>query len=640
MSLDLEDLDMDVPADNEEEDPKTQMWESIADGLATLSESPDVPDGISVNAAMFTREDVDFSTDAWIHRLSDVQGWLSLSGDLPTNSYDDFVKALASELGIEMDEALEVGDGAAQLSVKTVEKLRNRVETAVGLQQRFLEDLDTDGVSRAEATTLWSEIWSGEEDSVAESDSLQPVSAKAAVWHIFQLTKKKLNLAPSYQRGDVWRTGDRQALIESILRGIPLPSLILLRTEGATTHEVVDGKQRLTAILRFVGAHPRALERVRAADARHKGQGLLSLFTTDYPAFRRAWKVLEKETLTTKLEDEYYYPFKLRNNDDGGLRGEYLESFQGKYYTEISEKKIRVSGQEIDVDELFTGAPDYQIPVIEYLEATQRQIHEVFKLYNKQGVHLNAEEIRNAVYHEVTLMPATLFAAGDAAPGTRADQIANGALVDVPGLEDLGKTLKDYGFGDSRYKRTKVLSWILAVLLRDTNGKPLMSTAKHIDQLLDEVSDAEEHPDHSLRDNSTLARLFTWIAGVAETHMSHDELWAPEFKDGGSGGKWQELQLVGSLVGIAFAMAASPEDIEDRIDANADAIFNASKNQWKRMEKTQTRTQWDYIARIATELVELLGIDPNVASAAVRDKFGSSGFESLRAMIIVPKTDD
>ncbi len=77
------------------------------------------------------------------------------------------------------------------------------------------------------------------------------------------------------------------------------------------------------------------------------------------------------------------------------------------------------------------------------------------------------------------------------------------------------------------------------------------------------------------------------------------------------GVKWQELQLVGSLVGLSFAMAASPPaDIEDRIEANADAIFNASKTQWKRIAKTQTKTQWDYIARIATELVGFLGIDP------------------------------
>lgn len=635
MTVDDQDLDFAI----EDEDPRSPMWESIADGLTALSESSVAPDGVAVASSMFTQNDVDFSTDAWIFRLRDVQGWLSFSGDLPTTSYDAFLTALAGELGVDAAAAFETGASSTQLSVPAVEKLHHRVETAVRLQLQFVDAIDDGGMSRAEASTAWFDAWSDEDDSVAEPDDLKPVSAKAAVWYILQLTKKKLNLDPSYQRGDVWRTGDRQALIESILRGIPLPSLILLRTQGATTHEVVDGKQRLTAILRFVGAHPRALAKVREADARHPNAKLEDLFTKNYPAFRRAWKTLEKESLTTKLEDEYYFPFKLRNNAEGGLSGEYLESFQGKYYTQIRDKKLRVAGQEIDVEELFTGAPDYQIPVIEYMEATQRQIHEVFKLYNKQGVHLNAEEIRNAVYHEVTLMPATLFAAGDAAPGTVPKQIANGALVGVKDLHRLGETLKDYGFGDSRYKRTKVLSWILAVILRDTHGKPLTSTAKHIDHLLDEVGDTEKFPNHPLRPNSTLAALFTWISHVVEIHMRHDELWSPAFKDGGNGVKWQELQLVGSLVGIALATAASPSDIENRLDAHADDIFAASETQWKRIEKAQTKTQWDYIARIATGIVEILGIDPDAASAAVRDRFGSSGFESLRGMIIEPGTD-
>lgn len=619
-----------------DDDLGAQMWESIADGLALLSESVDTPEGVSPGSSVFGRDEVDFTSDAWMHRIADVQGWLGFDDVLPTSNPADFISALSTELGIDAGEGMTNASNGEQLSVEVVEKLHHRVETAVRLQQRFTDDLEADGSNRAEATARWYDEWANEDDEFAAPESRKPVSAKAAVWYILQLTKKKLNLAPTYQRGDVWRTGDRQALIESILRGIPLPSLILLRTEGATSHEVVDGKQRLTAILRFVGAHPRALEKVREADERHPGADLRKLLAEDYPAFRTAWKKLEKETLTTKLEDDYYFPFKLRNNADGGLAGEFLEPLQGKYYTQIKDRKIEVAGQVIDVEELFEGAPDYQIPVIEYLEATQKQIHEVFKLYNKQGVHLNAEEIRNAVYHEVTLMPATLFAAGDAAPGTKADHIADGALSGVPRLDELGKTLKSYGFGDSRYKRTKVLSWIIAVLLLDTNGKPLTSTARHIDQLLEQVRTTPGHP---LGDKEVLAKLFAWLAEVAELHSGHDELWADSFKDDANGLKWQELQLVGSFLGIAFALAGSPEDIEDRIEANADSIRQAGVDSWKRIEKAQTKSQWDYIARIAAGIVDLLGVDPDAASRALRERFGSSGFESLRSMLFARNDD-
>lgn len=99
-------------------------------------------------------------------------------------------------------------------------------------------------------------------------------------------------------------------------------------------------------------------------------------------------------------------------------------------------------------------------------------------------------------------------------------------------------------------------------------------------------------------------------------------------------------QLVGSLVGLAMALAASPDDIKDRIEAHGDAIRTASEKSadWRRPGKTQTRTQWDYIAKISKSLLELLGIDPAQAAQAVRQQFGSSGYDSLQRMLIKPES--
>lgn len=627
----------DVPDPETTDQTLSDLADSIAEGLAHLSEAMHSPQGVTTPATSFSRDEVDLYADGWIYRLADVQDWLNFGVTLPT-SREDFLQTLVAELGFVEPEALHVKSGTAKrLSTEVFESLNQRVETAVRLQQRFQDAIDS-GVRLTEATENWLNAWDEAEPEVEPASTI-PVTAKAAVWPIYQFTRRKLNLTPSYQRGDVWRTSDRQALIESILRGIPLPSLILLRTKGNTTHEVVDGKQRLTAILRFVGAHPVALARVKKADASHPEHNLMGLFKSDYPKFRRVWKMVEKEDLTTPREDEYYFPFKLRSNDSGGLSGEYLAPLQGKYYTQIKHLKVKVAAQELDVEELFEGTPDYDIPVIEYIDATQRQIHEVFKLYNKQGVHLNAEEIRNAVFHELALVPAILFAAGDADPRIRAAEIAP-FLEGVEGLNELGPTLRSYGFGDSRYKRTKVLSWLISTLLHDTydaredKRKPLASTAKHIDHFLERVRDDTRH---ALRDEEKLRDLFTWIAASAELHAGHEELWAPSFMDGSEGAKWQELQLVGSLVGIALALAASPEDLEERLDANAHAIYLTSELQWKRMEKTQTKTQWDYIRRIVMGLLDLLDIDPVAASNAVRGRFGSSGLESLQVMKFPPE---
>jgi hypothetical protein len=598
---------------------------------------------------MFSSGDVDFASDAWMNQLAEIQGWLSLSEDLPLTGSEPFLEALIAELELDPTDLLAPGAAYPRLSLRALERLNERVEIAGRLQTDFLEELETKGTSRATGTQSWADAWA-EIDASEEAVSPEPVTAKADVWPIFQLTKKSPNLTPSYQRGDVWRNADRQSLMESILRGVPLPSIILLRTGSSTPHEVVDGKQRLTAILRFVGKHPVAKQKVAEVTARHSGKkfneqgrlddhgdrNLTNLFNDDYPAFRRAWKALEGYALNATQENDYYFPFKLRTTGDGGLVGRNLEPLRGKYYTQIKDQEINVAGQQLTVESLFEDVVEYKIPVIEYTQASQAQIHEVFRLYNKQGVHLNAEEIRNAVFHEVELTRATRAAAGDADPNTDVAEIAE-SLGDVPKIGRLGEALKSYNFGDTRYKRTKVLLWVISVLVHDTAGKDLASTSRNIDQLLIAI---QKHPSHPLAQSSTLTNLFSLLVDAVELHSSHDELWSAQFMDGGKGAKWQELQLVGSLVGITMALAASPADIPDRIEANADAIRTASEKSedWARPDKTQTKTQWDYIARISNSLLELLGVDPTRAAEAIRQQFGSSGHASLQRMLIKPKS--
>ena len=640
---------VEIEDDFEEEDPRVPLLESIADGLATLSEASDTPKGVPPVSSLFSSSDVDFTSESWMNKLAEVQGWLNFSDDLPLTGSEQFIQALIAELKLEATENLPPVDTYPPLSLGTLERLQQRVEAAVRLQRRFLEDIETKGTSRAAATQLWEDAW--EEADVSEvAVSPEPVTARADVWPIYQLTNKVPNLTPSYQRGDVWANGDRQSLMESILRGVPLPSIILLRTGPTTPYEVVDGKQRLTTILRFVGRHPVATQKVAEVTARHKdkkfndqgrldlhgGKSLTDLFHHDYPAFRRAWKALEGYALNATQENEYYFPFKLRASGEGGLVGSYLEPLRGKYYTQIKNLVIRVAAEEVTIKGLFEEVVEYRIPVIEYTKASQAQIHEVFKLYNKQGVHLNAEEIRNAVYHEVELTRATLAAAGDADPNTDVAKIAE-SLAGIPNLDRLSEALKGYGFGDTRYKRTKVLAWVISVLVHDTAGKDLPSTSRNIDQLLIAIQKSKSH---RLANSSTLNKLFSLLVQAVELHSSHDELWSDQFKDGGKGAKWQELQLVGSLVGIAMALAASPDDIEERIEAKGDVIRTASEESadWERPEKTQTKTQWDYIARISKNLLELLDIDPDHAAEAVRTQFGTSGYASLQRMRIEPKS--
>lgn len=70
-------------------------------------------------------------------------------------------------------------------------------------------------------------------------------------------TSEGLLLDAPYQRGDVWGNIRRRNLIRSILLGIPIPSIIINDRASAGWDElitcaVIDGKQRITAIMMFL----------------------------------------------------------------------------------------------------------------------------------------------------------------------------------------------------------------------------------------------------------------------------------------------------------------------------------------------------------------------------------------------------
>lgn len=75
-------------------------------------------------------------------------------------------------------------------------------------------------------------------------------------WTVRMLTdlQDRIDTEAEYQRGSVWSEGQQRLLIDSLLRGYDLPKIYLRKLpEGEPRlYEVVDGKQRLTAVWRFV----------------------------------------------------------------------------------------------------------------------------------------------------------------------------------------------------------------------------------------------------------------------------------------------------------------------------------------------------------------------------------------------------
>lgn len=67
-----------------------------------------------------------------------------------------------------------------------------------------------------------------------------------------------LRINPEYQRGQAWTLPQKQALVDSIFRGYPIPPLFLQEIRGAGSggevskrYEIVDGQQRIRALAEY-----------------------------------------------------------------------------------------------------------------------------------------------------------------------------------------------------------------------------------------------------------------------------------------------------------------------------------------------------------------------------------------------------
>jgi len=62
----------------------------------------------------------------------------------------------------------------------------------------------------------------------------------------------KINVNRRYQRKLVWTLEEKQRLIESILKKYPIPAILIAEREHTGTYEIIDGLQRLHAIISFI----------------------------------------------------------------------------------------------------------------------------------------------------------------------------------------------------------------------------------------------------------------------------------------------------------------------------------------------------------------------------------------------------
>ena len=69
---------------------------------------------------------------------------------------------------------------------------------------------------------------------------------------ISQYDNNEIEIHPEFQRLFRWSLEQKSRLIETILLGIPLPSIFVMQRQDQVW-EVIDGLQRISTILEFVG---------------------------------------------------------------------------------------------------------------------------------------------------------------------------------------------------------------------------------------------------------------------------------------------------------------------------------------------------------------------------------------------------
>ncbi len=612
-----------------EEDFDTQEndgdLESLAEKLASLSDPGETPSDVRSTPVPFEACDVDWNSNNWLAKLAEVQDWLALDADVDMNSGPAAaLHGLFSMLGErEAENAFTIDAGHAKLTAIGVGVLAARLDQAIALRADFLQAVD-DGASASDASNAWRAAW--EDAPAAYDETRDAVHAKVDTWAIYKFRDwaktGRLELNPSYQRGDVWTDQESSELVDSVLRGIPLPSIILNRRKNERSLEIVDGKQRLTSILRFTGSHPDALAFVRKVEAVDGIREIL--FHQDYRRWRA--QVRRKRGLTHADEKAYFLPFPYRvakgNRDTGALA-----ALAGKYYSEIREAKVQIQGRPETVADIFEE-PDtsYKLSIIQYEDTDVHQIHKVFGLYNRQGKKLNATEVRNAIYHHLWLAKLLLLLAGDS---EERSSLAPYLAPEEFDLHTIPELLTAMNVSDVRFNRTKITSWVAALILHKLDGVGSIVPTPGSTNLIEGMMRAVDRPSHPMRHERSCAQFASHLRdgaalltelngmGAIEERFTHPK--AP-------GIRWEDLPAVAVWTACTLATIAGVVASPDV----ANAVREVTKRT-ARLEKQQSKSQWGFIARVTLELLEGMGVDLNTLGQVLDRRYGHNCLPVLQA---------
>ncbi len=281
---------------------------------------------------------------------------------------------------------------------------------------------------------------------------------------------------PSFQRNFRWPIKKQRELIDSILLGIPLPSILLIKADDGDWW-LVDGRQRVTSLRRFI-------------------------------------KPKDQQNTNT---------FHL-----GLLSGE-----NARY----SNMMFDVLDEHVKKRILETKIP---VTYIEGLSEHKSAIYELFRRYNTGGTNLNGAEIRHAVFHENECHMELFRLAGedvDASEFSRTTKkirkLVRVSLTNQTGFKAYDRICRYFGYHYSSKGMTTANA--IFKFFEDHNDSSLEDASNLTDQFIQaaEFSDeifGSEYRFNRLKEDGSNGGFGAWpytIQMIGSTHILHrypDEL--------------------------------------------------------------------------------------------------------------------
>lgn len=243
-----------------------------------------------------------------------------------------------------------------------------------------------------------------EEDELVDQTAIYDITTfgtSADVITIYNRLKKGKYYIPSFQRDYVWKIPQASRLIESIVMGLPIPSIFMAKDEGKDeNYYIIDGQQRLKSIEKFYNGdfalkdviaelngkkYDELDEKIRDRIDEYAIQ--LIIIKQEKPDDNNdsIYKIFERiNTEGTKL-----YPQEIRSSSYHGEFNEILHSFakDTRWVDFIIMKNSRKSHEELILRffALYFDLDNYKAPMKHFLNVYMNK-NRHFKYTSKQSI--------------------------------------------------------------------------------------------------------------------------------------------------------------------------------------------------------------------------------------------------------------